>query len=150
MERSDAIRLDWSIPHPWQFLGAILLAALAARILHSALRAIKLNFDAGGSRGDYGLVFLRCLGGFHRTREGTARATDYGYNFILGMIELGCYPILITIGAWTPIGAWVGLKALAQYGVWANERSVFNLFLIGSAVNVLISLLLLTRFVAVP
>lgn len=144
----DPVKLEWAIPHPWQFLVAVLIASLGARIFHAALRAIKLAFDAGWSWCVYGLMFRRSLIGFHPAENGRATSTDYGYTFILGTIELCAYPILIATGAWTAIGAWIGLKALAQWGVWSEDRSVFNLFLIGNAVNVLISVVLLTRFVS--
>lgn len=117
MGNTDLVRLNWSVPNPCRFLLAVLIASIAVRVVHAALRAIKLAFDAGWSWRGYREKFLRCLVGFHREGNGSARATDYGYTFILGTIELSCYPILIAIGAWTPIGAWIGLKALAQYSV---------------------------------
>src|SRR5436853_5446677 len=107
----DLVKLDWSIPHPGQFLLAVLVATVAARIFHAALRAIKLAFDAGSWR-SYGLMFRRSLIGLHPAENGRAPSSDYGYTFILGTIELCSYPILIATGAWTAVGAWIGLKAL--------------------------------------
>jgi hypothetical protein len=148
MGSSDLVKLDWSVPNLGQFLLAVLVASIAARIFHAALRAIKLAFDSGWSWRRYGLMFRRSLIGFHPAENGRAPSTDYGYTFILGTIELLAYPILAATGAWTAIGAWIGLKALAQWGQWKEDRSVFNLFLIGNAVNVLISVVLLARFVS--
>lgn len=148
MGSPDLVKIDWSFPHLGQFLLAVLIASLGARILHAALHAIKLAVDAGWTWRCYGLMFRRGLIGLHPAENGGAPSTDYGYNFILGTIELCCYPIAIATGAWTAVGAWIGLKALAQWSVWKEDRSVFNLFLIGNAVNVMISVVLLSRFVS--
>ncbi len=84
-----------------------------------------------------------------RSIFGLRTPSDYGYTFILGTLELSAYPILIAINAWTVIGAWIGLKALAQWKVWGSDRATFNLFLIGNAINVLIAFFVLTQFVTV-
>ena len=40
---------------------------------------------------------------------------DYWQPFLLGLLELGCYPILIVTGAWAVIGAWLALKTVSQW-----------------------------------
>jgi hypothetical protein len=69
---------------------------------------------------------------------------DHIHPFILGWIELTVYPVLMASGAWTVIGAWIGFKTVAQWERWKMERNIFNVFLIGNALVVILSYLLLT------
>ncbi len=55
---------------------------------------------------------------------------DLFYNFILGSIELFIYPILIRTNNLEIIGAWIGFKALAQWGKWKINRIIYNRFLL--------------------
>jgi hypothetical protein len=73
--------------------------------------------------------------------------SDYWYNFWLGLLEILSYPILMVTGSWTIIGAWIGFKAVAQWKAWNENRAPFQRFLIGNALVVLVSFLVMTRFV---
>jgi hypothetical protein len=147
MPSSNLTKVDWSIPHLEQLLLAVLIASLGVRILHAALYAIKLAVDAGWTWRRYGLSFRRGLVGFHPAENGRAPSTDYGYNFILGTIELCCYPIAIATGAWTAVGAWIAKGSGAVERVEGGPERIQPV-LIGNAVNVIISVVLLSRFVS--
>jgi hypothetical protein len=68
--------------------------------------------------------------------------SDFWLPTILGSLELVSYPVLLQIGSWTAIGAWIGFKTVAQWNVWIKNRSQFNRYLIGNALVVIGSLAL--------
>lgn len=74
---------------------------------------------------------------------------DYWHPFVLGCIESPCYPILMATGAWMVIGAWLGFKTLAQWKYWTDFRPAFNRFLICNALVLILSLLIMVRFVKI-
>ncbi|HWM46373.1 MAG TPA: hypothetical protein VNR11_05600 [Xanthobacteraceae bacterium] len=154
MDTTAGIRSDWCLNIPfWRYFGIVIVLALVVRIALSALRAPKLAYEAKGSFRTYFVMFFRTFSGFHpklpgSDPKGEGLPPDYWYPFFLGVLELTAYPILIAINAQTGIGAWIALKALAQWKVWAEDRAVFNLFLIGNAMNVLLAFLVLKQFVS--
>jgi hypothetical protein len=68
----------------------------------------------------------------------------------LGVLEALSYPVLMVTDNWSFIGAWLGFKTVAQWSVWQNKREAFNRFLIGNLLLLIISLLLLSKFVKDP
>ena len=53
---------------------------------------------------------------------------------IVGTIELAIYPILISLGSWASIAAWIGLKTAAGWRWQKNEdRQGYTNFLLGNA-----------------
>ena len=64
------------------------------------------------------------------------KRSDYSLAFWLGLLELYTYPIFIATDAAYVIGAWIGFKAVAQWGTWKEERVTFNRFLLGNALVV--------------
>lgn len=74
--------------------------------------------------------------------------SDYWAPFVLGWIELLAYPIFMALNAWTVIGAWIGLKTLAQWNAWTENRNPFNRYLIGNALIVSFAAIFLTDFMA--
>jgi hypothetical protein len=72
---------------------------------------------------------------------------DHVHPFVLGFLELLTYPVLMASGSWTAIGAWIGLKTVAQWDRWKLERDIFNNFLIGNAVVVIASYMFLARHI---
>ena len=56
----------------------------------------------------------------------------------------------MSIQAWVVIGAWIGVKTVAQWTVWKDDRAVFNLFLIGNLLVIGASVLFLSPYVTVP
>jgi hypothetical protein len=58
--------------------------------------------------------------------------SDHWQSFVIGTLELIAFPSLISCSQTNMIGAWLGLKTLAQWRRWSEDREVFNLFLIGN------------------
>ena len=71
---------------------------------------------------------------------------NFWYTALIGTAELAAYPVQMQTGSFTAIGAWIGLKTIAQWKVWQTDRSTFNLFLIGNILT-LAGGYHLTRFV---
>ena len=144
MPKDMHLNWDFSCP-PWAFVGLVLAASLGTRILLSGLRAVMLTYDIYDKLS--GLQFKRSFrcsftGFFPKgffPGETEHKRSEYGFVFLLGTLELLVYPILIASGAWLVIGAWISLKSLAQWNVWTTHRAIFNLFLIGNALNVILS-----------
>lgn len=120
----------------WCYLGAALFLSLFVRACHSLLRAFKVYHTHVPSISYWGAVW-QCFRGYPDL--GFKIHADYWYTFILGFAELAFYPVLIKAAAWTAIGAWVGLKSVAQWKVWADDRATFNLFLIGTVGNLILA-----------
>jgi hypothetical protein len=87
------------------------------------------------------------LKGFHPNDKGLY--SDYWFTLFLGLIELMSFPVLMKMGAWNVIGAWIGSKTVAQWKRWTENRVSFNGYLIGNAVCILLSLLVLVKYVSV-
>jgi hypothetical protein len=92
---------------------------------------------------DYGRLLNSC----QRVTDDAVRS-DFWLPTILGSLELVSYPVLLQIGSWTAIGAWIGFKTVAQWNVWTKNRSQFNRYLIGNALVVIGSLVLSIWFLA--
>lgn len=153
---------QWSIPNVVGFVAAVLAFSLIVRLVHALLRACRLHHELGGNSADspgyrrlvdrniYGLHPVdRCNGDRSVPRQ-SAVASDYWYNVILGTFELAIYPVLMRVGAWAVIGVWIGFKTIAQWNVWSNDRSTFNLFLLTNVILVLISFFALMPMVEIP
>jgi hypothetical protein len=128
----------------WHVPGRYLLYAIAlglvVRVFMAGLRAI----ERPSSKPYFPTMFAQILGrGSHNL------VADYWYPFIIGTLELLAYPIILKTGNLNVVGAWLGLKTLAQWKVWGENRVYFNRFLIGNAIVLIISALVLAPLVII-
>ena len=72
---------------------------------------------------------------------------DYWYPFHLGFIEFLSYPVLMAADLWSFIAAWLAFKTVGQWEHWKKSRHMFNRFLIGNALVIILSLLIMVGFV---
>jgi hypothetical protein len=138
----------------WRYLGLVILAGFAVRIVISGLREFELRwpakFDLGPfrerpSRPQLPKEWWRSWWqGFMSTHE-SALVRDYWLPFILGLFELAGYPYFIAKGDWKVIGGWLALKTAAQWGLWSKSRSHYQRFLVGNAMVIAASVLLVTQ-----
>jgi hypothetical protein len=144
-DRMERLAHDWHIAPYWPeyiFFGFMLQVLI--RAVMSGLSAIILFNRSDKKFWDcYRLSFW----GFHPD-DPEHEKSNYGFTFILGLLELYSYPVLMATGAWTVIGAWLGFKTVAQWKSWGIDRVIFNHYLIGNVLVVLLSLMCLVRFVA--
>lgn len=153
----DDFSLIWQIKDPLSYGASVVLAALILRILFALIKAIRVPFDTepeiGGEtptavRISYFKAVWQIVRGI--SPKHSPVGSDYWYTFLIGLFELAVYPVLIACEAWAILGAWMGLKTVAQWGVWANDRSTFNLFLIGNLMVLMAAFFVLLPFVDVP
>jgi hypothetical protein len=137
----------WSVaPHWFPYLLIGFLLQFAIRVILSVLSAVAMTHR---SQENFGINFLLSLRGYHPNGSDSDRISDYWFPFILGLIELYSFPVLMATGAWTVIGAWLGFKTVAQWKRWGDDRITFNRFLIGNALVVLSSLMVLVPYVRI-
>ena len=140
MDRTNHTLLeDWHIGSV--YLPAVILLAVVVRFVMCFIKAC----ERPASSPYWGTVFQLFRGGGVRSpRDETkwALVPDFWHPFILGFLELLAYPVLLKTHAWSFIGAWLGFKALAQWKGWGESRPAYNRFLIGNAIVLLLSFLL--------
>src|SRR5438309_11146376 len=123
----------------FEYLLYGLALQLGVRICMSLLSALYLRHDSTGER--YWRLFIYTLAGVHHGGR-TDIKSDLWFPFFLGLIEIYCYPVLMVASAWTAIGAWIGLKTVAEWSRWTADRLLFHRYLIGTALVVVLSLAL--------
>ena len=95
----------------------------------------------GPAKGDNRRFLARLLQGLSGFGAPEHDQNDCLRPFFLGLIEFATYPVLMVTGNWSFIGAWLMFKTLAQWKTWAEHRDVFNRFLIGNALVIILSLM---------
>ena len=131
----------WVIEHPLVYAASVILAGLLVRVASSALKAIEVAIDKKAS--DFWSALWTAL-------KGSGQYKDYWQPFVLGLLELAAFPVLMATDHWSYVGAWLGLKTVAQATRWKDDRSVFNRFLIGTGLVVLASYFLANMVSVIP
>ena len=128
----------WDVPCSYFFLAIAL--GLGLRCIMSALRAFEKAHGTPYFSTAFALFCGRSVGRL---------VADYWHPFILGTLELLAYPVILKTGNINAVGAWLGLKTLAQWKEWSENRRHFNRFLIGNALVILLSVLFLGPLVTI-
>ena len=118
---------------------------LAVRAFMSFLRAFEK--PAGKPYWSTFVTLFRGSGVPSAHKDTPSLVPDYWHPFILGSLEMLSYPVLIRTDNLHLVGAWLAFKALAQWKVWSDHRVAFNRFLIGNALVLLCSVLILAPMV---
>lgn len=143
MESNATYLLDgWRVNSAYLF--AVLALALIVRLLMSLLRAMERPTGKKYLLTVW-MLFRGC--GVSRSKK-QYLVPDYWHPFFLGIFELLAYPILMKTDNWQFIGAWLTFKTLAQWKAWSKDRVSFNRFLIGNALVLLLSFLILVPLVS--
>ena len=131
-------------PLPYYVLLAGLLS-LAVRVVMALLKVPERK--SGKTRF---ISFIQHLKGFGSNRAIDdylfEELDDYLYPFYLGFIEFLSYPVLMTADLWSFIGVWLAFKTVGQWEHWKKSRHTFNRFLIGNALVLILSLLIMVGF----
>lgn len=141
----EGLSKDWAITAPLKYFLIACALTVAIRVIHSFLRGISLAAEIDG----LSLRKATIISFLGRAPSNYKERTDYFYNSIIGTFELLIYPLLMAVGAWAAIGAWIGLKTLPQWTQWTSNRPVFNLFLIGNLLTLTSAYLCLKPLVEV-
>jgi len=81
---------------------------------------------------------LQVSKGEGRNRWEHLSSIDYWVPTIVGTVELAIYPILISLGSWQAISAWIGIKTAGEWR-WKGkddkdkDRQGYTNFLLGNA-----------------
>ena len=119
----------------------VLFAALLSLAVRVVMALLKVPERKNGKTR---LVsFIDNLKGFGSNRQ----VDDYLYPYYLGFLEFLSYPVLIAADLWPFIGAWLAIKTAGQWEHWKKSRHSFNRFLIGNALVIVLSLLVMVDFV---
>jgi hypothetical protein len=137
----------------WAYLPLGFVVSLLIRGAAAAFRTIELppNCKMFAHR------FCRAFCGCSRinTRDDDIRAglgsdrdnrggPDWWLPFLIGTLELWSYPILMRVGAWTAIAAWLSFKTLAHWKAWQADRAPYNRYLLNNG------LVLLAAYFLIP
>jgi len=95
--------------------------------------------------------FIKNLKGFGSNRQVDdylyEELDDFLYPYYLGFIEFLTYPVLMAADLWSFIGVWLAFKTAGQWEHWKKSRHTFNRFLIGNALVIILSLLIMVGLV---
>jgi len=134
---------SWSVDSWFVFIAYAFLLSIGVRLLSSLLRAIELSSKPNSP------AYFTCCWQSLLGYDSDPYKADYWFPFILGFLEFLVYPFLIKAGLWGGIAVWISLKTLPQWEIWKSNRPVFNRFLIGNAIVILLSLVIMSRMVSV-
>jgi len=57
----------------------------------------------------------------------------------LGLLERALYFGAFVLGAYSWIGVWLAIKVAVQWHRWSGERVIYNIFLIGRALSIIMA-----------
>ena|SRR2546422_2823386 len=130
-----------------RFFLAALSLTLGVRAFMSSLRAFEK--PVGNPYWSTLVTLFRGSGVASTQRDTPSLVPDYWHPFILGSLEMLSYPVLIRTDNLHLVGAWLAFKCLAQWKAWSDRRVAFNRFLIGNALVLLCSVLILAPMVQI-
>jgi len=123
-----------NISHP---AGVALAALFGSALIRTVLSFLRLLAANERSWKNFGYLFMGFQSvprkGLAGLREMQYWQPDYGHPWLIGVFELFAFPYLLAGNMLNFIGAWIGLKTIAQWKRWQDDRVIFNLFLIGQA-----------------
>ena len=127
----------------------VLFAAVLSLAVRVAMALLKVPERKNGKTR---LVsFIDNLKGFGSNRQVDdylyEELDDYLYPYYLGFLEFLSYPVLMAAELWPFIGVWLAFKTAGQWEHWKKSRHTFNRFLIGNALVIILSLLVMVVFV---
>ena len=145
-----ALLISW-----WSYAGWAFLFSASIRLLLTFFRCYRLAVENGGGIRAFGHYYWRIfIGlGYKAVRPSIDEAEkervrgDYLTAYVLSGIELMTYPVLFAAGLDLYVGAWVGLKVVAQYKHWSEDRGSFTGFLVGNALVLIVAFVFLQGFI---
>lgn len=150
----EGLSKPWHIASIGDYVILVLSLSLLIRLIHSCITGvyyshiekIKALEAKRTTYTDWTEASYLAFQGFS-TNQNIVKP-NYWHQYIIGTGELIAYPILIATQSYAGIGAWIGLKTLALWKKWTDNREIFNIFLIGNLLTLAFSLSL-TKYVSV-
>ena len=78
------------------------------------------------------------MNGFNKHKE----HSDLWIPTAIGFLELVFYPVLIGIGYFVVVGAWIGIKTAGSWMGYSKSRTSFNRFLLFTVLTLLVACVL--------
>jgi hypothetical protein len=133
---------DYNIDNVKIYIAYAILFSLIVRIILSIFRSLEITSENNNNNTFFFNFWLRFSG-----RDKDPEKADYWLPFLIGFLELLVFPFLIKSGLWAGIAFWIGLKTAAQWQAWKDKRQVFNRFLLGSTIIIILSFTVMSRYV---
>src|SRR5437773_2627592 len=139
----------------WQYIGYALLLSALVRTLLIFFRCFRLVHENEEGLREFWRYFWRLFlglshGGVAKTLKPEEKERvrgDYLTAYALGALELAAFPFLFAAELYAYVGAWIGLKVIAQYKHWTKDRGSFTGFLVGNALVLILAFECLQRYV---
>jgi len=128
--------------HHWIWLAVLaVIGPLAVRIVLSFLRA---RIAKDGIRKSFAALFwgeklIERINPQDDEEKKKYWEPDYWLPYLIGLFEVSSFAIMMGINKPNYIAAWIGLKTIAQWKSWLDDRVIFNLFLLGQALVLVIA-----------
>lgn len=143
-----------SVPS-WQYVAYAMLLSAAIRFVLIFFRCFRLLHENGGGLHEFARYFARTFVGLsHSGVDKTLSPEDkerirgdYLTAYALGVIELATFPFLFAAELYAYVGAWIGLKVVAQYKHWADDRGTFTGFLVGNGLVLILAFVCLQTYI---
>ena len=141
----------WHISGLGCYLLVCLVATIALRLFQGLYKAWSCKYgdvlsrqksDEGLRSKGYWYIYWRHVRGF-----ALGKNSDLLLPTTIGFIELAAYPVLLAVGQFPVIGAWIVIKTAGGWGGWKTSTTAFNRFLLFSLLNILVAYFCLERFV---
>src|SRR3954452_23237568 len=140
---------------PWQYVAYAFLLSAVVRALLVFFRAFRVVHESDEGVSEFVRYFWRLFVGLsHRgvdkklKPEQKERARgDYLTAYVLGATELTAFPFLFAAELYAYVGAWIGLKVVAQYKHWTEDRGTFTGFLVGNALVLIFAFVCLQQYI---
>lgn len=139
----------------WQYIAYALALSAVVRAVLISFRCYRLVHENDEGMRDFVCYFGRLFIGLShagvdkklKPEEKERVRGDYLTAYVLGALELAAFPFLFAAELYAYVGAWIGLKVIAQYKHWTEDRGSFTGFLIGNALVLILAFECLQRYV---
>ena len=155
MDKSINLLVGWYLSiSPILFLLYCMIVSLIVRVIIMIFKTFALKDRVNELSTSYSFwgTFFRAFTGFgfsgkdvndnHLYRD----VNDNLLSFFIGAIEAGAYALFIFVNQPLLIGGWLALKTAGQWKNWAKTRTVFNRFLFGNILVILLSYFWLSHY----
>ena len=132
------------IIRPFVYIGLVVCGTIIIRLILTFLKAMAIENgeidDSENTKNTNGTVwkneeFKDIFSASFCSKGKDIRIDDYWLPALIGLAELFIYPLLMTNGYWTAIGAWIIIKTASSWGGWQKTRTAYNRFLLGNILS---------------
>lgn len=129
------------------YVCGVLVVSFLLRVILCSLRSVQDYYEKPSSKNDSGKIICKTIKQiwkiFCPRFKGVSKShPDFWFPTILGTGELFVYPVLMLLDAWNFVGAWLIFKTIPNWGLWKDDRSTYNRFLIGNALTLILSFII--------